>query len=753
MADVLILRSDSLPDAARVIGFRGTEALSRPYVFEVFLQIGGAEAHDFDLGGAVGATAALVVSRDDSREPFVFAGVFSEVSLLHETEDHAVLRALLVPKLERLSWSLHSRVFTGRSVPEIIEAVLRENGFSSRDYALRVSSQYKPEEHVCQYKESDLDFLSRWMEREGLYYFFEHAEDGETLIIADNKATHKDLVPLAVRYFPQGERDVTAGEHLDSFVCRHRQLPASVRYKDHDYARPTLAVAGSAAVSSSGIGEISLHGARLFTPDAAKRLASLRAEGLKSRERLFSGGGTVLYLRSGYTFSLTDHPRTAFDTAYLAVEVEHQGNQMAGAADLRRLTGLDDGGVYRVHVTAIPADVQFRAEERTPWPRIYGTEHGTVDGEADSEYAQIDEHGRYLVRFAFDESGLGDGKASTWVRMMQPHGGGIEGWHFPLRKGTEVLFTFLGGDPDRPVVAGVVPNALTPSPVTRANHTRNVIQTGGRNRIEMEDKSGYERITISTPHQESYVRMGAPNADHSMIIKTNGPTLLHAGQDLDVEVGVDKHETVRGATWEHYMSTKTEEVPNGQVTETYKAQDTTVINLRKEKIGQHEVLVEGGRLEAVHGPLVQLFASTTQRTSRGIVDEKNLSVTKQYFGANVFQTINGDLNQTITGSLSQTITSPAIETRIADFVGLKLARSNEVILGVKSEHVVGAKIESVLGTHMKLRAAPEILVGVTLIQNAQGMIENIGSKIATAAGPIVRAAAVALNRAGVTVID
>ena len=186
---------------------------------------------------------------------------------------------------------------------------------------------------------------------------------------------------------------------------------------------------------------------------------------------LFTGSGTSFYLRAGYTFSLEDHPRASFDMKYLATEVEHQGNQAASTPELRRLTGLDTDEVYRVTVAAIPATVQFRAEVRAAWPRIYGTEHGIIDGEAQSEYAQIDEHGRYLVRFAFDENTLADGKGSTRVRMMQPHGGGVEGWHFPLRKGTEVLFTFLGGDPDRPVIAGVVPNALTPSPVNAGNHT------------------------------------------------------------------------------------------------------------------------------------------------------------------------------------------------------------------------------------------------------------------------------------------
>src|SRR5262249_54570578 len=153
----------------------------------------------------------------------------------------------------------------------------------------------------------------------------------------------------------------------------------------------------------------------------------------------------------------------------------------------RSLLQMEHDDVYFVELTAIPEKTQFRAQSQTPWPRIYGYENGSVDGSADSEYAQIDDQGRYNVKFKFDESNLKSGKASTFVRMMQPHGGGIEGFHFPLRKGTEVVFSFLGGDPDRPVISGVVPNALTPSPVTSGNHTKNVIQTGGRNRFELED--------------------------------------------------------------------------------------------------------------------------------------------------------------------------------------------------------------------------------------------------------------------------
>ena len=88
--------------------------------------------------------------------------------------------------------------------------------------------------------------------------------------------------------------------------------------------------------------------------------------------------------------------------------------------------------------------------------RRHGYEIGRVDGPADSEYAQIDDRGRYRVKVLFDESDRSGDKASTWLRMMQPHAGSPEGMHFPLRKGTEVLLAFLRGDPDRPIIAGAV---------------------------------------------------------------------------------------------------------------------------------------------------------------------------------------------------------------------------------------------------------------------------------------------------------
>jgi type VI secretion system secreted protein VgrG len=463
--------------------------------------------------------------------------MFAAVELLHEVEDQALFRATVVPRLWQLTRTLHSRIFTDQSIPEILRDVLERGGLSTDDFTLQLAQDYPPHEHVCQYRESDFDFISRWMEREGMYYYFEHEGAGERLVISDNKSFQHELDDRPVRFFALAGGDVTAQEALHTLTCKHHALPSEVRLRDYNDTKPMLDVSGSATVTRSGAGEINVYGARFFSPEEGRRLAALRAEELLSREVVFHGSGTARYLRAGYVFHLKDHPRAPFNAAHLVVAATHHGNQAIGTPELRALTGLSRPDVYWVEVQTIPAGVQFRAESATRWPRVDGSENGTVCGPAESEYAQIDDAGRYKVSFKFDESGLAGGKASTWVRMLQPHGGNIEGWHFPLRKGTEVLFTFLGGDPDRPVIAGVVPNALTPSPVTRANHTTNIIRTGGRNELELEDEDGHERITLKTPYCDTMLRMGAPNDNHNMILTTKGNTLIKSGVNTDVTIG------------------------------------------------------------------------------------------------------------------------------------------------------------------------------------------------------------------------
>ena len=129
----------------------------------------------------------------------------------------------------------------------------------------------------------------------------------------------------------------------------------------------------------------------------------------------------------------------------------------------------------------------YRPPRVTPKPRITGVVHGIIDGESAGTAAPIDDRGCYKVVLPYDTVAEKGGKATRWIRMAQSFGGPTYGIHFPLHIGVEVMIVHLDGDPDRPVIAGVLPNPRTASPASKQNATQSVIRTRAAVHIEIED--------------------------------------------------------------------------------------------------------------------------------------------------------------------------------------------------------------------------------------------------------------------------
>jgi type VI secretion system secreted protein VgrG len=692
MADLFSLTSDVIPGSAKVLGFRGVEAISTPYRFDVAFAV--LPSVDVDMAAALGARATLSIQHDATSPPYVVNGLLAAVELVYEYADRSVFLATLAPRLERLRLTRHSRVFTDLSVPEVLSAVLSSSGLSPRgDFRLELSRPYPRRDHVSQYKESNLAFLSRLMEREGIYYFFRQEGDDDVLVITDHGGSHAPSRQKPARYVALNPGDTTGQEAFATFRHRLAQVPGRTVERDYDYLRPKLDVRGAAAVlRDGGAEEAVVWGETAKSVDGAQVHAAVEAEALRARREVFSGWGRVFDLRAGFTFELDDHPRAGLNRDYLATTIEHQGNDSGGAKDIEELLDLSKMELYLATVEAIPARLQYRSPRRTPWPRIEGIVEGIVDGPAESPYAQIDEHGRYRVHIFFDESGLPDGKASMWVRMIQPHGGNPEGFHFPLRKGTEVAIVFLGGDPDRPAIVGAVPNPLNPSVVTSANASQNVIMTGGTNRLEMEDQAGSQYVTLSSPTLKSFVHLGSGN--YNFIASTQGNGFNYFGQNLDVEVLADKSEevtgsvretyhdtsytTVHGATDKQYLDTYDMGV-TGNATYVFKSRrDTTVTaDSSFQALADHYATVTGAVTQR-YGSLteeVQGLVSLTHRSGRAaeITTSDTVHVTGiQTLAATGHQTFeggsqhiksNGDQLIEVTGAQTSNVGSHQTNTR------------------------------------------------------------------------------------------
>jgi len=557
------------PDTFAVVRFKGSEGFSKCYEFAVDLVSTEAE---IDLDQVLKNPATFTNLREEGDIPF--HGILAEFEQLHQVDEYVFYRAVLVPKLWWLSLTHHNQVFLDKTVPEILEQVLKDGGLTSLDFDVRLQGNYPKWEYICQYRESHLEFVSRWMEREGMYYYFEQGDGGEKVIVTDTRMAHQEMPQGKTMYYspPSGLDEFHREEVIKSLVCRQRMLPKSLKLKDYNYRTPSLEVSGSAQVKNDGRGEVYIYGEHFRTPEEGNALAKIRAEELLCQERRFYGESTIPYLRPGYLFDLQDHYRGNFNQSYLTVELEHEGSQAAylQAGIQKGLSEVEEQPYYRNSFVCIVGNVQFRPERKTEKAKFFGTMNAKIDAAGSGKYAELDDQGRYKVVLPFDLSGRKDGKGSTWLRMAQPYAGTDHGIHFPLHKGTEVLLTFIDGDPDRPIVQGAVPNVETSSQVTSADQSMSKITTAGGNKIHMEDEEGNQRILLHSPAQGSFVRIGAPNdpgeppeeqaAEWKGIAEvTDGVLHVKAAAKNEVILG-ESTETVVGIQWFNRMLLKFETI-------------------------------------------------------------------------------------------------------------------------------------------------------------------------------------------------
>ncbi|MGK3981868.1 type VI secretion system tip protein TssI/VgrG [Sorangium sp. So ce136] len=485
-------------DAVELHELTGREVISQPFEFQLHVVSKSPEGLDEDA--LLAEPAALVFLRGDREERRLF-GVISVVrDALHTETLHMAYTLTFVPRAFRLTLTETSEIFMDLPVPEILKRKLERAGLhEGDDFELRLVATYPPREYVVQYKETDLQFVSRLAEHLGISFFFEHRDGRDVLVFSDANSGFQPVTGNGrAQFYPRGDR---VGVHRLEGTTK--TVPSRYVVKDYNYRTPHVPLMAAATVSEASGGDIVEYGAHFKTPYEGERIAVIRAEELRAGRRVFEGASDVQVLGAGARLTLEGHPRG--DVELLLVEVRHRLQQ----ATLNAGTGEERA--YENEFRAIPFSTTYRPPRVTPKPKVHGVITGVIDAAEKGQYAEVDETGRYRVRFLFDTSSAEDGKASRLIRMAQPHAGAGYGFHFPLRSGVEVILTFIDGDPDRPIIAGAVPNPQTPSTVDAKNARRNVIRTGGNNEINIDDNEGQQRIKLSTPYGGSSFQLGSPN--------------------------------------------------------------------------------------------------------------------------------------------------------------------------------------------------------------------------------------------------
>lgn len=461
-------------DRLQVSRVRGHEAISRLYRYEIFLA--STDEGGLDLQAVIGRAAALVFS-EGGREVRRVSGMIAEATDMLDSETaFATYRLVLVPRAFQLTLVETQEIYVDRSVPQILAAKAKNVGLSD-DLDLRLLGEYPIREFVVQFGETDLALASRLAEHLGVSFFFEQKGDREALVFTDHKGGFQHVPGAETAHFRRrGDRN-----GIFKLDFTQKVIPGLYAVSDYDYEKPLVDLTSTSSLEGGFGGGVIEWGTNFKEPREGVRLAQVRTEERLAGATQLHGKSSVCTLSAGARVVIEDHPRLG-RMDVLITEVTHEWTQAALAS------GADEQ-TYENAFRAIPAQMTYRPPRVTPRPRIHGVMSGIVDTApgVNVEHAWLDSQGRYIIRVLFDTAPPGERKASLPIRMAQAHSGPNYGIHHPLRPGTEVLLAFVGGDPDRPIIVGSVPNGVTPTPVVDADHTLHRVRTWSGVLVEIDD--------------------------------------------------------------------------------------------------------------------------------------------------------------------------------------------------------------------------------------------------------------------------
>ncbi|MEM1046329.1 MAG: type VI secretion system tip protein TssI/VgrG [Pseudomonadota bacterium] len=529
---IAVLTTPLGKDKLAITRFDGTEGLSE--LFECRIEaVSDDENINFDK--ALGRNASVSFKTHDGSERH-FDGILTEAQWLGVRNTEYVYRIVLRPWFWLLGHQSDSRIFANMTAPDIIAEVFGEHGFAK--FRNNLSKSYRTLEYCVQFRESDLAFVCRLMEREGISYYFEHEKGQHTLVMADSSTSYQPIPGSTRPFIPLSAGERREEEHIYHWIPERRFTSGKVVLNDYDFKKPTSDMKvdkqGNGAYANANLEMYEYPGNYYETGDGQNYAeARLNAEQALDKRVLCSGDSIHCY--PGGLMTLKDHPNGAQNREYLILRATHtfvSESYRSGAV-------MDADDTYQGNYELLPSDRDFAPLCTTEKPRIYGPQTARVVGDGEID---VDEDGRVLVEFHWDR----DDKKSRRCRVAQVWAGKEWGGIFIPRVGMEAVINFLDGDPDRPFVSGTVYNEDNKPPYSLPGDktiagwkTESSEGGGGYNEFIFEDKAGSEKIRF---HAEKDLE-GTVKNDETREVGNDRDTeigsndTLDVGKVLDIEAG------------------------------------------------------------------------------------------------------------------------------------------------------------------------------------------------------------------------
>jgi type VI secretion system secreted protein VgrG len=440
----------------------------------------------------------------------------------------------VVPRLWFMSQTADSRIFQQQSSDQIITTLLQDAGVSPVEW--RIYGDKPVHDYTVQMNETDLDFVTRLMQQEGWFYFFEHTQGAHTLVITDANTAFKTIEdPEVVLGTSQRLHELHSWSPFQATAYGRTIL------KDYDPTTPNKPLEATHDTTEGVAGAVRRDFFRWpalsFDTSDVDRRTRIILEAAEANVSLIAGRGHHDGFIPGGKFVLKEDPYSgAANQEHVIRSVVHQGSENTIVAGGWAAT-------YGNSFTCFPSGNTWREQITVPRPRMYGIYSAVVIG-PDGEEIYTDKYGRVKVLFPWDRRKDSTPDGSVWLRVVQPWTGNNWGWQFIPRVGTEVAVAFMDGDIDRPVVVGGLYNGdyMPPFPLpdekTKSGlRTRSTLKgsTSNFSEFSIDDKKGQELVFL---HAEKDHTIEVEN-DQKVTIGGNQTIEIAKNRDVTIDTGND----------------------------------------------------------------------------------------------------------------------------------------------------------------------------------------------------------------------
>ena len=465
---VFNLSSDTYSSELEITSISGTESISKLFEIKVDFKVAISIANSLDHVSLTQDDIVIAIDGITGRDEYSIKGVFSQVEEVFEKSNtHKYYSATMVPSLWRQRNNQSYDVFTDKTTSDILSDELSND--LMLDHHLSLTQTYPVKDFICQYSESNFNFVCRMAEHWGIYYYFDHDQGGK-LILADD--TNYEPLPIGAIKLDQSNNPSNSYNSIRTLKRQFNAVPDSVIITETNPEQALELFQGIAGDITDGKTSVNMADEGADNKDEAELLAKIRLEELQTNATVFSGTTGLACINPGFVLTVETPNGAEFEI--LIVSVSHNGNNLDNSA---RAQNSGSQPFYECSFTGIPRETQYRPKRDIQTPSVISTTARVYSAADDQTLAQRNETGRYQVTFDFMNGE--EGKISSWIRHAS-HTARSNHFDMPLTPGTEVQIGFVGGNPNRPYILNALENSQSViHPVTNENPHHAAMITDG----------------------------------------------------------------------------------------------------------------------------------------------------------------------------------------------------------------------------------------------------------------------------------